>query len=89
MLTEKEYKEDLRQEGFKNIEVMTDDPGKIYPDHTHDTMVAHIILEGEMMLVVKGTVYTLRPGDRFDVPREAVHSARVGLSGCRYIVADR
>ncbi|HET9215705.1 MAG TPA: hypothetical protein VFR18_01930 [Terriglobia bacterium] len=51
---------------------------------------AHIILDGEMTLTCGGTSQTYRPGQRPpDVPAAAIHSARMGPQGCRYLIGEK
>lgn len=79
----------LRQEGFVHTYVWQDGPHAYYPDHTHATETAHIVLQGEMTLTMGGNSATYGSGDRVDVPAGAVHSARMGASGCQYLVGER
>ncbi|HEV2388953.1 MAG TPA: cupin domain-containing protein [Candidatus Acidoferrales bacterium] len=79
----------LRREGFTRTYVWQDGPGAHYPDHTHPTETAHLVLEGEMTLTVGGRSATYQPGDRVDVPAGAVHAARMGPRGCRYLIGEK
>jgi mannose-6-phosphate isomerase-like protein (cupin superfamily) len=79
----------LRAEGFSQTFVQQDDPDTFYPDHTHARLTAHVILGGEMTLTVNGKSQTYRVGDRCDVPSGAVHSARMGIRGCRYLIGEK
>ena len=79
----------LKQEGFCDTYVWQDAPNASYPDHTHATETAHIILSGEMMLTMDWKSHTYRTGERCDVPAGAVHSARMGPTGCRYLIGER
>ena len=79
----------LEQEGFRHTYVWEDGPHAHYPDHTHDTETAHIILRGEMTLTTGGKSRAFHEGDRCDVPAGAVHSARMGPKGCRYLIGER
>jgi len=93
-LSEKDYRKQLEAEGFAHTFVWQDGPNAFYSDHTHAGLTAHIILDGEMTLAVKdnkktGESHTYRAGDRCDVPAGAVHSARMGSSGCRYLVGEK
>jgi mannose-6-phosphate isomerase-like protein (cupin superfamily) len=85
----KALEKQLRSEGFAHTYVWQDGPHANYPDHTHPTETAHIILEGEMTLTTGGASQTFRAGDRCDVPAGAVHSARMGPLGCRYLIGER
>ena len=79
----------LESEGFSHIYVWRDAPHAYYPDHTHASLTAHIILDGEMTLTMGGVSKTYRIGERCDVPAGAVHSARMGAQGCRYLIGER
>jgi quercetin dioxygenase-like cupin family protein len=79
----------LKQEGFRQTYVWEDAPNVSYPNHTHATETAHVILSGEMTLTMAGESRTYRTGERCDVPAGAVHSARMGPGGCRYLIGER
>lgn len=78
----------LRKEGFANTYVWQDPAGAEYPNHTHPVETTHIILEGEMTLTLRGVERTYRAGERCDVPAGAVHSAKMGSRGCRYLIGE-
>jgi len=79
----------LQREGFANTYVWEDRPNAHYPDHIHLQETAHIILAGEMTLTLAGQSKTYRAGERCDVPPGAIHSARIGHQGCRYLIGER
>ncbi|HEV2499422.1 MAG TPA: cupin domain-containing protein [Terriglobia bacterium] len=85
----KAWEKQLRDEGFTTTYVWQDGPGAFYPDHTHSTLTAHVILEGSMILTCQGVTHTYQSGDRADVPAETIHSARMGLAGCRYLIGEK
>jgi quercetin dioxygenase-like cupin family protein len=89
LLNESELQKQLASEGFGHSYVWQDQPNAFYPDHTHAGLTAHIILDGEMTLTRGGKSETFRVGDRCDVPAGAVHSARMGPRGCRYLVGEK
>jgi mannose-6-phosphate isomerase-like protein (cupin superfamily) len=85
-----ELERQLRDEGFRRAYVWEDTANTFYADHTHEVDTAHIILEGEMTLTRDGRSQTYRAGERPpDVPAGAVHSARIGPKGCRYLIGER
>jgi quercetin dioxygenase-like cupin family protein len=86
---DKELEERLREEGFSNIFVWQDRPNAFYPDHTHPGVTAHIVLEGEITVTCHGVTKTYKAGDRLDVPKETVHSAKIGPKGCRYVIGEK
>jgi mannose-6-phosphate isomerase-like protein (cupin superfamily) len=79
----------LQNEGFSRTYVWQDGPNTFYPDHTHSTETAHIILDGEMTLTQGGSTQTYGAGERCDVPAGTVHSARMGPRGCRYLIGEK
>ena len=85
----RELETQLRAEGFRHTYVWQDGPNANYSDHTHATETAHIILEGEMTLIMDGRSQTYRTGERCDVPAGAVHAARMGSQGCRYLIGEK
>jgi quercetin dioxygenase-like cupin family protein len=88
-MNEKELQEKLREEGFSYTYIWEDAPNAFYPDHTHPNVTAHIILEGEMTVTSEGKTETYKAGQRFDIPAETIHSARMGPRGCRYIIGEK
>jgi hypothetical protein len=85
----KSLERQLRSEGFLHTYVWQDGPSAFYPDHTHSTETAHIILNGEMELTQSGATHAYVTGERCDVPAGAVHSARMGPQGCRYLIGEK
>lgn len=84
-----QIKQQLRDEGFRNIFSHTDRPGTQYPEHTHSNVTCHVVIEGEIEITSGGETKTFRTGERFDVPAGEVHSARVGEDGCTYILGEK
>jgi len=85
-----ELERQLREEGFLRTYVWEDTANTFYSDHTHEVDTAHVILDGEMTLTCGGRSQTFRAGERPpDVPAGAVHSARIGPTGCRYLIGER
>lgn len=76
----------LRADGFTDIRTQRDSPGIHYPPHTHPIVTAHVILEGSMELMLGEQRDVLKSGDRFDVPANTVHEARIGPEGCTYVI---
>lgn len=88
-MNEAEYFRQLEEEGFETLYVWQDAPNTFYSDHKHIGDSAHIILDGEMTLTMQGESKTYYSGDRVDVPGGAVHSAKMGPIGCRYLIGEK
>jgi hypothetical protein len=86
---QKSMESQLRNEGFLNTYVWQDGPYAFYSDHTHVAETTHIILDGEMTLSQDGHSHTYVVGERCDVPGGAVHSAKMGPRGCRYLIGEK
>ena len=85
-----ELERQLRGEGFRHTYVWEDRPNAFYADHAHAMDTAHVILEGEMTLTCGGVSGTYKAGERPpDVPAGALHSARMGPAGCRYLIGEK
>ena len=88
-LDEKKLADGLRQDGFRRTYVWQDGPNTFYAGHVHDEESAHIILNGELTLIMNDEARTYAAGERCDVPAGAAHAARIGASGCRYLIGER
>ena len=86
---QKALEQQLHGEGFLNTYVWQDGPNAFYADHTHAAETAHIILDGEMTLTQGDATRTFHAGERCDVPAGAVHSAKMGPRGCRYLIGEK
>jgi quercetin dioxygenase-like cupin family protein len=84
-----ELEKQLRSEDFRHTYVWEDGPGKFYSEHTHPVETAHIILDGEMTFIMGDQSTTYHVGERCDVPAGAVHAARMGPNGCRYLIGEK
>jgi mannose-6-phosphate isomerase-like protein (cupin superfamily) len=85
----RDLEEKLQSEGFRHTYIWQDGPNAYYPDHSHPVETAHIILDGEMTLTQNGQKHTYHAGERVDVPARTVHSARMGPTGCRYLIGEK
>ena len=84
-----QLEEQLHAEGFRHTYIWQDGPHAHYSNHTHAGETVHIILDGEMNLTIGSESQTYRLGERCDVPAGAVHSARMGPRGCRYLIGEK
>lgn len=85
-MNEKQWIEQLTKEGYKNVAVCPNGPNTEFPEHTHEQQTAHVILTGELMLVGKDGMKTMKLGERFDIPAGTTHTATCGPDGCTFVV---
>lgn len=83
-----EIKNTLREEGFVNVYEWTDSAGTQYPQHLHKGKVCFYITQGSIHMMVNGKETTVHEGERFDVPVNTPHTAKVGDDGCKFIVGE-
>lgn len=83
-----EIKEKLKEEGFKHIYDWVDKPNTEYPKHSHKDRVVFYVIQGSILMNFKDKNVDLKSGDRFDVPPNTEHLAKVGVEGCTYVVGE-
>lgn len=83
-----ELKKQLESDGFVHIFEWKDEPGAVYEPHAHEGKVSMYILEGGLTMWFGEKEVILETGDRFDVPIGGEHTAKVGESGCHYLVGE-
>jgi len=83
-------KETLRAEGFGGIHTFSDRPGATYGDHQHNYVEVRWLVDGEVTFGVGDEEYTLKPGDRLEMPANTVHNARMHPeNGATYVCASK
>ncbi len=92
-MNELEVIERLQSEGFDEVYAYDAAPGEIDEEHQHDFDTKMVVLEGGISVtsVMGGAVTNLnyKKGSEITIPRNRLHSAKVGSKGCRYVVAER
>jgi quercetin dioxygenase-like cupin family protein len=84
-----ELKTMLRQEGLVS-ELYSDRPGTKYGRHKHDFDDFIVIVSGKMKLSTDQHEWTLKPGDRIDLPANTFHRAEMmGKEEVRYLSAAK
>ncbi len=87
--TLEELKKMLRTEGLES-ELYTDRPAVKYGRHKHDFDDFVVIVDGAMKIATDEHEWTLRPGDRLDIPANTHHRAEViGKEEVRYLSAAK
>ncbi len=88
--TERELREAFVCEGLFCYD-WSNEPGDVYPAHTHDYDKVLFVLSGSITWLLPATNETLetRAGDRIDLPRGTVHAAIVGPEGVTCLEGQR
>ena len=92
-MTEKEVIKRLESEGYNKVWAYGAEPNEVDDEHDHNFDTKLHVLSGEIRIkkLSDGMImdFLLKKGDEIEIPRNQLHSARVGGDGCRYIVAER
>jgi quercetin dioxygenase-like cupin family protein len=78
----------LKNEGYKDIFIYSDNKGNYYNWHKHPFDEVRIMIKGEMKINTKNNSYLLKEGDRLDVPAGEIHEAYV-LEDSEYICGSK
>ncbi len=81
-----EKEQELKRDGYTQVTVHKDPPDFEYPQHDHPVDTAYVVLNGEMMVRMDGTEYSLKAGERLDIRKYVAHFARMGKQGCEFLV---
>lgn len=79
----------LRRDGNDKVFAWNAEPGEEDPAHEHPFDTQIIVFEGSITIGQAGTDRILETGDVIFIPRGTKHWAKVGASGCRYLVAEK
>lgn len=75
-LNEDNMRRKLMAEGYSVVRYVYP-KGTFFEDHIHSVDKKDAVLEGEFLITLEGEEFLLKAGDSIEVPRNAVHSARV------------
>lgn len=88
-MTPEEHIELLKTEGFNKVYVWDATPGEEDEMHAHEWDTRLVILDGDIEITLDGATKLYKEKEEVDIPHNAAHSAKVGMRGCTYIVAER
>jgi len=87
--TLEELKHKLAAEGLES-ELYSDMPGTKYGRHKHPFDDFIVIVAGKMKLITDAGEWTMKPGDRLDLPAKTAHAAEVvGREEVKYLSAAK
>lgn len=88
--TESELRERLHREGLSPT-LWWNDPGDVYPEHTHGYDKVVYVVRGSIrwVLTETGQEIEAHAGDRLELPRGTRHAAYVGPDGVTCLEAHR
>lgn len=89
MLTLEQWKQQLTDEHFGELWVHTDPAGHFYEEHAHPVDTAHVVFEGAMTVSFEGQDHLVKKGERLDVLKNVVHTAKIGPEGCTFLMGVR
>ena len=87
-LTKEQMIEKLKTEGFAHVYEWTDGPNVSYEEHAHLGKVSFYVLNGNIEVIIGDKHINLQEQDRIDVPVGVPHTAKVGSTGCTFVVGE-
>ena len=92
-MDEQKIIDDLTAEGYDHVWIYEAPPGEVDEEHQHDYDTRLVILQGDIQIISEmgGAITNMKyvQGQTVEIPRNELHSAKVGPGGCRYIVAEK
>jgi len=87
--TLEELKKNLKAQGIES-ELYSDRPGTKYGRHKHPFDDFVLIVQGKMKIITDTGEWTLKPGDRLDLPANTIHAADIlGKEEVKYLSAAK
>lgn len=83
------FEQDLRADGFQEVETKALAPDTHNDEHHHPFEVRALVLDGQIALTVAGDRRTYRAGEVFTMAQGCAHVEDVGAEGVRYLVGRR
>lgn len=87
MLTKGQMVQELKKE-FPYVYEWTDEPGRDYKGHFHKGRVSFYVVSGSISVTIDGVHFTVRKGERLNVPPGVPHTGKVGVEGCEFIIGE-
>ena len=78
----------MEAEGW-DIRLWRDPSERTYGAHTHSQDESLWVIRGRIVVQTGGWTYALGPGDRLDLPKGIIRSARAGPEGALYLIGRR
>lgn len=88
-MTREEWEIQLKRDNFGELWIHEDPPEQSYPEHSHPVDSTHVVLRGSMVVTFEGHDNFVGPGDRIDVGKHVLHSAKIGSEGCVFLMGVR
>lgn len=84
-MNEKDFRRQLEQDGYDNVQVAEWEPNTVNDTHTHDFAAYLLVLAGDMSVQTEQGSQTCQAGDTFSLDAGVPHSETVGAEGVRFL----
>ena len=88
-MEEARFRQQLRDGGYSEAEVLEYAPNTAKDMHTHDLSVYAFVSRGAFTLVTEEWSRTLGPGEACKVPAGTIHSERTGAEGASVLLGKK
>ena len=89
MMNEEQFRQSLREKGYKEEQFKEYPPNTDGPMHTHDFSVMLLVVSGEFMLARESEVTTYRTGEICELEAGARHVERTGSNGAKILLGKK
>lgn len=84
-----EFEDELKSNGFVEIESKALDPRPVNHGHTHDYSIRGLVLSGVFIVNQGEKPVTYRAGEIFNVPAGRSHTEEIGAVGAKIVVGRK
>jgi hypothetical protein len=89
-ITLDQFRAEMLGNGYQEVLERPWAPDTVVGSHSHPFEASAVVVQGEMWLAVEGDpAQHLRPGDRFHLQPNVMHTERYGSEGATFWVARR
>ena len=84
-----EFRQELRERGYGDAEIMEFEPNREKEMHTHDQSAMSLVISGEFTLALESGSTTYGPDEWCENPAGTSHTERIGPNGAKVLPAKK
>ncbi len=88
-MNEDQFRQELKERGYGDPEIMEAEPGPIKELHTHDQSQLVLVLTGEFIMMNANGFTTYGPGDWYENVAGTLHTEQIGPNGVKVLLAKK
>ena len=88
-MTEDEFRQELKAEGYGEPEILSAGPGPLKELHTHDQTQKVLVLSGDFIMITDEGFRTYTEGDCYVNVAGTLHTEQFGPNGCTVLMGKK